>query len=232
MNFIKNLFKLLTIYAILLSIYIGLTLYLRPDIKIQDFLHNVYYWIGPLILLYVVLNFKKIFYGIINKIIIVFLLFLGANHFFPDFLKSLQPYIGGVIPSPNSIKKSANEILTPKNGMEPKYQFEINNKNQNKDKKIRQHKEESAIIEEPQEAKPLPEVIDVLPVGSNNQSNQNGNTSDIVQDIKELPSKAMEVFPKEAKDKLKEAGVDLENPANTLENIQEKKKDLKDSFFK
>ncbi len=228
MKFIKNLLRLLIIYGLVLSIYIGLTLYLRPDIKIKDFWYNFSYWIVPAILLYIVLNFRRVFYGIVNKVIVLFVLIFGANHFFPEFTNSFKPYIGDILPDSNSVKKSANEILTPKNGMQPKYQFETDNKNLNKDKKSVNKNTESVIIDEPKEAETKVESIETI----SNNSNKNNGQSAIIEDIKELPSKAMESFPKEAKDKLNEAGVDIENPINTLENIQNKKKDIKDSFFR
>lgn len=232
MQFIKNLLRLLIIYGLLLGIYIGLTLYLRPDIKLKDFWYNFSYWIVPAILLYIVLNFRRVFYGIVNKVIILFVLIFGANHFFPEFVNSLKPYIGDIIPDSNSVKKSANEILTPKNGMQPKYQFETDNKNLNKDKKSVNKKTESVIMDDPKEAETNIEINDIIPSNVNIQSNKNNGQPSVIDNIKELPSKAMESFPKEAKDKLNEAGVDIENPINTLENIQNKKKDIKDSFFR
>lgn len=217
MQFIKNLFGLLVVYVILLSIYLGLTFYLRPDITINTFINNPYYWIGPAILLYIVLNFKRVFYGIINKIIILFVLFFGLNHFFPQFGNSLKQYIGFAIPNSDSVKKQANEILTPKNGMEPKYQFDTNTKPNNKKEKIGE-------VKPKKENSPI-ENNDVEPY-------RNKSESSIIDDIEKLPSKSLESLPKEATDKLKEAGVDIENPVDTLENIQNKKKEMKDSFFK
>lgn len=232
MQFIKNLFTLLIVYVLLLSIYLGLTFYLRPDIRIEDFIHNPYYWIGPAILLYIVLNFKRIFYGIINKIIIVFVLFFGLNHFFPQFGNTLKEYVGFAIPSSDSIKKQANEILTPKNGMEPKYQFNTNSKsNSNYKKSVEDNNSEQT---SKKDGKSKQKNIPTESNDTNNvvEYNEDYSKTSITDNIKNIPSKVLDTLPKETTNKLKDAGVDIENPINTLENIQNKKKELKDSFLK
>ena len=217
MRIINNILKLLTIYTTLLILYIWLTLQLRPDITPGEFFENYNLWILPAILLYIVINFKKLFLGVINKILILFIIFWSLNHFFPNITSSAKNYIYSFLPSINFFKQTANNLLTPKNGMQPKYQFETKPSENLTEKNSKPQNDSQKNINENKEKQ--------------NEKSTNNNI-DIAKEIKEIPAKSLDFLPKEAKEHLENSGIDLSDPVNTLKNLQEKKHNLNDSFLK
>lgn len=212
MNFLKQLFKILIIYLIVLSSFVAFILYLRPDLKLIDFKTNPTLWIVPVALLYITLNFKRLFSSILNKVLILVILAWGAYHFFPDYTKKLFNMAKDELPSQKEITKQTNKLLTPSNGEQPVFQFEIPKDNTRKKQKINAKQE----VNQQYNNEPSP----LTP-----EEEQNKNERASV----DSPGQMAQEFANET---LNKVGIEVPNSRQPLDNLDKKKSNIQDSFFK
>lgn len=129
MNNINKTNKKIFIYLFLLVIVAITIQYFRPDISLLNIEKNPEVLIFPLVLLFIFLNINRILKHIINKIIIITILLLLFKYFSPNYFELSYNYAKTKIPQLNFFLVKINDFLTPKNGIPPKFQFQIESNN-------------------------------------------------------------------------------------------------------
>ncbi len=206
MNILKYIGKILTIFLITLgAIYAGI-LYLRPDMSHKDLIEQKQFWIIPIALIFIIINFKSLFKSIINKVLLLSILSWGASQFFPKQAAYISSYITSKIPNSSLFKNTANEMMTPKDGSQPKFQFEDAKKQKNNT---------------------TPNQNNGQPTQPNSIEPKQKNTAVDIEAISKDPTKALgeleKMVPPEIQQKLDETGIDITNPVKTIENLGNKK---------
>ncbi len=202
MNILKYIFKTIIIFLVILSIIYISILYLRPDISYKDLIEQKQFWIIPIALLFIIINFTALFKSIINKILFFGILSWGASQFFPKQADYISSFLMNKVPNSSSIKSTANEMMTPKDGSQPKFQFDEQNKsNKNENKN---NNSQSKPVEQP-------------------QKNKNIDIESISKDPTKALNEIEKIIPPEIQQKLEETGIDITNPTKTIENIGNKK---------
>lgn len=237
MRFISFLFKRILTAAIILSLSIAAILYLRKDIHWQDFINNPKYWIVPLAVFYLVLNFERIVSSFISKILFFGMLIWAGYTFYPGMMKHVEPYVGQYVKNINTDNAihTVNGWLTPSDGSKPVLQFDNGKNPKPVEKKKPQVDQE--------EQKPTNSIshIDFKNMSKEDaQKTVQQFTPNQIEDLAGLPlsqlSDVTKLAPIEMQNKLYQMGFKAENPVATLQQIvgnnRQNKEQALNNFFK
>ncbi len=190
-------------------------------VPLQDFLNNSKYWIIPLGVAYLTINFERLFHSILSKIIFTGILIWGGYTYFPSLMKYVEPYVGHYtkdIISTDKLLSSANKFVNEQ-------------KSPNQSPPVEERKKENLAIQEQQEKeeankKALPQSLSVDFTGI--------PRDEIAEKIQKLPSKDLETLakmplnqvseivqmaPVEVQNKLYQMGFNAQDPLASIQQI-------------
>lgn len=238
MKHMKQFFFLLAIFLVLLSILTGAILYLRPDIKPEDFLTDWKYWIVPVALMYIVFNFKNLLKSIFNRILLICIFVWSGSYFFPGVMNFVKPYVSSPLSS-SSAKNTFNDLVTPKDGTKPVIHIDNNglkynpenrevkatDSNSNNNNSI----DKSNVDYNSTSNSTIPNKQTIPPSFNGNIPNNlnNKNVSSLSNDqISQLSNQPLSYIgqmtslaPPEVKERLSRIGINMDNPQQTISNL-------------
>lgn len=223
MKHMKHFFFLLFIFSILLAILTGAILYLRPDVKPEDFLTDWKYWIVPIALMYIVFNFKNLLKSIFNRILLFGMFAWSGYYFFPGVMNFIKPYISSPLSS-SSAKNTFNDLVTPKDGTKPVIHIDNNGLKynpENREVKITDGNNQNA-SNVPNNQNTPPSFNGSIPNNLNNQTVSNLSNEQISH-LSNQPlsyiGQMTSLAPPEVKERLSRIGINMDNPQQTISNL-------------
>ena len=183
-------------------------------------------------MLYIVLNFERLFTSILNRILLLSILGFATYSFYPGVIKSIQPFVSNYVGynfNPTKIKSTVNDLLTPKDGSKPAFQSgDGKSDNLNIESAKPLNSSDQFFVDLGKMNKD--EIATIIPNLSSQQ------ISDLAQQPISFLSDITKIAPKEIQSKLAKLQINVSSPSQSINdlvgnNVSNQRQAL-DSLFK